>query len=76
MSIYWQKDDEERLRLQCHVNNRDSPYLTLQPVRYEHIHSDPEMYMFYDVISDAEITVIKDIAKGKVRNIIQRAYLV
>lgn len=60
-----QEDNKERPQLQCHVNNRGSPYLTLQPVRYEHLHTDPEMYLFHDVISDAEIAAVKDSAREK-----------
>lgn len=54
--------DKEQSGLQCYVDNRNSPYLTLQPVRYEQLHTDPEMYLFHDVISDAEIAVVKQLA--------------
>ncbi|XP_047499497.1 prolyl 4-hydroxylase subunit alpha-3-like [Penaeus chinensis] len=56
---------EEASQLHCHVSSRGSPYLTLQPIRYEQLHYDPEMYMFYDVLSDAEIRAIQDTAKSK-----------
>ncbi|KAK4318236.1 hypothetical protein Pmani_001203 [Petrolisthes manimaculis] len=48
--------------LRCHVGNRGSHYLTLQPVRYEELHHDPDLTIFYDVISDAEIEQLKGIA--------------
>ncbi|KAG0727500.1 Prolyl 4-hydroxylase subunit alpha-3 [Chionoecetes opilio] len=35
------------------------------PVRYEQVHTDPELYLFHDVITDAEIHLLKDIASGK-----------
>ncbi|KAK3895508.1 hypothetical protein Pcinc_000747 [Petrolisthes cinctipes] len=50
-------------RLKCHVDHRGSPFLLLQPIRYEQLHYDPELYIFYDVISDAEIDVIKSLSK-------------
>ncbi|ROT72665.1 hypothetical protein C7M84_008920, partial [Penaeus vannamei] len=56
---------EEASRLHCHVSSRGSPYLTLQPIKYEELHFDPEMYLFYDVVSDEEIRAIQDTAKSK-----------
>ncbi|KAK8386689.1 hypothetical protein O3P69_017860 [Scylla paramamosain] len=56
------REDKDQSGLQCYVDNRNSPYLTLQPVRYEQLHINPEMYLFHDVISDAEIAVVKDLA--------------
>ncbi|XP_063615193.1 prolyl 4-hydroxylase subunit alpha-1-like [Penaeus indicus] len=56
---------EEASQLHCHVSSRGSPYLTLQPIKYEELHYSPEMYMFYDVLSDAEIRAIQDTAKSK-----------
>ncbi|KAK3866680.1 hypothetical protein Pcinc_027793 [Petrolisthes cinctipes] len=48
--------------LRCHVGNRGSHYLTLQPVCYEELYRDPDLTIFYDVISDAEIEQLKGIA--------------
>ncbi|XP_042879085.1 prolyl 4-hydroxylase subunit alpha-3-like isoform X2 [Penaeus japonicus] len=58
-------DAAEASELHCHVSSRGSPYLTIQPVKYEELHYDPEMYMFYDVLSDSEIQAIQDTAKSK-----------
>ncbi|CAL4125166.1 unnamed protein product, partial [Meganyctiphanes norvegica] len=56
---------EERSRLRCHYNNRGDPWLVLQPVKYEELHYNPEMYLFHEVIQDTEIEVIKIKAKEK-----------
>ncbi|XP_045104552.1 prolyl 4-hydroxylase subunit alpha-1-like isoform X3 [Portunus trituberculatus] len=60
--VYNQNEDKDQAGLMCYVDNRNSPYLTLQPVRYEQLHTDPEMYLFHDVVSDAEIAVLKQLA--------------
>lgn len=49
--------------LKCYISTRGSPYLILRPIKVEHVHHDPEMYVFYDVISDKEGQAIKDIAR-------------
>ncbi|KAK7086831.1 Prolyl 4-hydroxylase subunit alpha-3 [Halocaridina rubra] len=54
---------EEESNLKCHISPRGSPYLILQPVKYEHLHFDPEMYLFYDVVSSPEILIIQNAAK-------------
>ncbi|XP_050728667.1 prolyl 4-hydroxylase subunit alpha-1-like [Eriocheir sinensis] len=61
------EDGKERRSLQCYFNNRGSPFLMLQPVRYEQLHHDPELYLFYDVISEAEIKIVKDIARHRLK---------
>lgn len=57
----------ELMDLQCHVSSRGQPHLILQPVKYEQLHFDPEMYLFYDVLSDSEIQAIKESAMSKVK---------
>ncbi|XP_069939749.1 prolyl 4-hydroxylase subunit alpha-2-like isoform X2 [Cherax quadricarinatus] len=50
--------------LRCHVSNRGAHYLTLQPVRYEHVYNQPDIFLFYDVISDKEIRIIQEQASS------------
>ncbi|XP_064096383.1 prolyl 4-hydroxylase subunit alpha-1-like [Macrobrachium nipponense] len=53
-------DSATLANLKCYVSARGSPYLILRPIKYEHVYNNPEMYMFYDVISNEEIQAIKD----------------
>ncbi|ROT82962.1 hypothetical protein C7M84_023863 [Penaeus vannamei] len=57
--------EEEGTGLRCRVSAMGQPHLVLQPVKYEQLHFDPEMYLFYDVLSDSEIQAIKDSALSK-----------
>lgn len=43
--------------------------LTLQPVSYEELHRDPDLTIFYNVISDAEIEELKEFASERVRQV-------
>lgn len=60
------QSEEEGTGLRCRVSAMGQPHLVLQPVKYEQLHFDPEMYLFYDVLSDSEIQAIKDSALSKV----------
>nr|XP_045588769.1 prolyl 4-hydroxylase subunit alpha-3-like [Procambarus clarkii] len=55
-----QRPQAEDGRLQCHVSSRGAPYLLLQPVRYQQVHHHPDIFLFYEVLSDHEIAVIKE----------------
>ncbi|XP_066971753.1 LOW QUALITY PROTEIN: prolyl 4-hydroxylase subunit alpha-1-like [Macrobrachium rosenbergii] len=57
--------NESAVNLKCYISSRGSPYLILRPIKVEHVHHDPEMYVFYDVISDKEGQAIKDRAKSQ-----------
>ncbi|XP_066971754.1 prolyl 4-hydroxylase subunit alpha-1-like [Macrobrachium rosenbergii] len=57
--------NETAVNLKCYISSRGSPYLILRPIKVEHVHHDPEMYVFYDVISDKEGQAIKDRAKSQ-----------
>ncbi|KAK7086832.1 Prolyl 4-hydroxylase subunit alpha-3 [Halocaridina rubra] len=57
--------DKEKAKFRCYVSSRESPFLTLQPVKYEHLHDDPEMYLFHEVISPKEVVMIQDTARDK-----------
>ncbi|KAK7065906.1 hypothetical protein SK128_008514, partial [Halocaridina rubra] len=56
------KDGEAYNRLKCHISDRGSPYLRLQPVKYEELHYEPILYFYYDILSSDQIQVIKDLA--------------
>ncbi|XP_068233923.1 prolyl 4-hydroxylase subunit alpha-1-like [Palaemon carinicauda] len=58
--------------LKCYVSDRGSPYLILHPIKYEHVHNNPEMYVFHEVIFDEEIQAIKDTATS----LLQRSLVV
>ena len=43
-----------------------SAFMALQPIKREQISLNPPVTVFYDVISDDEIDILKSIAKPKV----------
>ena len=53
-------------KLRCRITNRGHPYLLLQPVRIEEFMHDPNVTMFYDVITDKEIETIKSLSLSRV----------
>ncbi|XP_064096598.1 prolyl 4-hydroxylase subunit alpha-1-like isoform X4 [Macrobrachium nipponense] len=55
--------NEAAASLKCYISSRGSPYLILRPIKVEQVLHDPEMYVFYDVISDNEVQAIKDVAR-------------
>ncbi|XP_064096394.1 prolyl 4-hydroxylase subunit alpha-1-like [Macrobrachium nipponense] len=57
--------NETIVSLKCYISTRGSPYLILRPIKVEHVHHDPEMYVFYDVISGKEVQAIKDRARSQ-----------
>ncbi|XP_068233920.1 prolyl 4-hydroxylase subunit alpha-1-like [Palaemon carinicauda] len=56
---------ESSANLKCYISSRGSPYLILRPIKVEQVSQDPEMYLFYDVISDKEGKAIKDAARSE-----------
>ena len=49
--------------LTCWLDHRTHPYLLIQPVRVELVHSQPDIWMFHDVISLKELDDIKQTAQ-------------
>ncbi|CAL1301538.1 unnamed protein product [Larinioides sclopetarius] len=47
--------------LKCHLLS-PHPYLLLQPVKEEQLWAEPKISLFYDVISDREINIMKSLA--------------
>ncbi|KAL3079663.1 hypothetical protein niasHS_013945 [Heterodera schachtii] len=53
-------------KLYCYLK-RDKPYLKLAPHKVEIVHYEPLVVVFRNVISDAEIAVVKQLATPRVR---------
>lgn len=53
--------------LRCHVSHRGEPHLLLRPLRYEQLHTDPEIYLFHNVLSHAEMQLLRDISLNEVQ---------
>ena len=47
--------------MKCRLVNHH-PYLTLQPVKEEELWKEPKISLYYDVISDKEIEILKSLA--------------
>ncbi|KAF8788354.1 Prolyl 4-hydroxylase subunit alpha-1 like protein [Argiope bruennichi] len=47
--------------LKCHLQSHH-PYLLLQPVKEEQLWDEPKISLFYDIISDREINIMKSLA--------------
>ncbi|XP_047492616.1 prolyl 4-hydroxylase subunit alpha-3-like [Penaeus chinensis] len=43
---------------QCHISSRGSPFLVLQPVKWEYLSHNPEMIIFPNFLSDEEARII------------------
>ncbi|XP_049867834.1 prolyl 4-hydroxylase subunit alpha-1 isoform X2 [Pectinophora gossypiella] len=52
-------------RLTCRYLTENHPYLKLAPIKSEQRYIDPDVYVFYDVISDSEIEYIQELAKPR-----------
>lgn len=60
------KSQRQRDKLSCYYN-RNRPTQVLRPVKVETLSSDPNLYLFHDVISDSEIEHIKKLAKPQLK---------
>ena len=59
------QSQRQRDRLSCYYN-RNRPTQVLRPVKVETLSSNPDLYLFHDVISESEIEHIKKLAKPQV----------
>ncbi|KAK3090445.1 hypothetical protein FSP39_011937 [Pinctada imbricata] len=59
------KVNKDKHRLVCRYHNNNNPSLLIQPIKQEEIFLDPWIVMYYDVMSDSEIKVIKELATPK-----------
>ena len=48
--------------MKCRYEDRGQPYLRLMPVKMEQFSAEPALYSFHDIISDAEIEAVKQLA--------------
>lgn len=60
------KSQRQRDKLSCYYN-RNRPTQVLRPVKVETLNSDPDLYLFHDVISESEIELIKKLAKPQLK---------
>ncbi|XP_053628135.2 prolyl 4-hydroxylase subunit alpha-2-like [Cherax quadricarinatus] len=58
--------EQQQRGLQCHVSSMGSPYLLLRPAKYEQLLRHPELYLYYDVISQNEIEVVQQLSEKAV----------
>ncbi|XP_069159184.1 prolyl 4-hydroxylase subunit alpha-1 isoform X1 [Procambarus clarkii] len=49
-------------KLFCYYQHGPSEFLRISPVKTEMVHINPTVYIYYDVLSDSEIAVIKELA--------------
>ncbi|CAG9863081.1 unnamed protein product [Phyllotreta striolata] len=49
-------------KLKCRYLSRNDPFLKLAPFKIEEAHLKPDLYIFHDVMSDAEIETVKRLA--------------
>lgn len=55
--------------LRCEYNFKNSPFLTIAPLKEELLSSNPKIVLFHDVIYDSEIEKLVKEAARKVRRI-------
>jgi prolyl 4-hydroxylase len=51
--------------LKCRLVTRNSAFLRLAPLKLEEVHHNPDIVIFYDVMSDAEIQTVQTLAKPR-----------
>jgi hypothetical protein len=54
-------------KLKCYHDNRGDPWFTLQPVKVEQVHLTPDIFLFHDIVTTAELEDIKKTAGPLVR---------
>lgn len=52
-------------RLTCHYMTENHPFLKIAPIKVEMMYLNPDIYVFYDVLSDDEIDTIKEMARPR-----------
>ena len=55
-------------RLRCRYITNNHPFLLLGPIKEEEAYLNPRLVVYYDVISDEEIEVVKAMAQPRVRS--------
>ena len=49
-------------KLKCYHDTRNDPWFSLQPVKVEQVHIAPDIFLFHDIITKAELDDIKKTA--------------
>ncbi len=55
--------------LTCFYLHKNNPRLLIQPVKVEVVYPDPMITILHDILTDAEMNRLKELAGPKVRNI-------
>ena len=55
-------------KLKCYHDTRNDPWFKLQPVKVEQVHISPDIFLFHDIITKAELDDIKKTAGPLVIN--------
>ena len=63
----FQLSPQRQAKLFCRYRHNNHPLLILRPVKEEQVLDQPAIYLFHDVVGDAEIDEIKSLASPKVR---------
>ncbi|CAF1329145.1 unnamed protein product [Adineta ricciae] len=59
---------QREAKLFCRYRHNNHPLLILRPVKEEQVLDQPAIFLFHDVVSDAEIAEIKSLASPKIAN--------
>ena len=54
--------------LKCIMLHHNRPFLKLGPFKYEYKHTDPEIGLLHDFISENESLKIRQLAKGRMKS--------
>lgn len=53
-------------KLKCKYVSHNNPFLLIAPFKVEEAHHKPDLFIYHDVMSDAEIETIKRLAVPRV----------
>jgi prolyl 4-hydroxylase len=56
----------QKSKLKCRLNFGFHKYLTIGPIKEEEVHLNPRIVIFYDVISDKETQLVKEMSSPRV----------
>ncbi|KAG5881337.1 hypothetical protein JTB14_020587 [Gonioctena quinquepunctata] len=54
--------EEITAKLKCRYLTNNNPFLLIAPLKVEEVYQNPNLFMFYDVMSDSEIATVKELA--------------
>lgn len=55
-------------KAKCFYSRGGHKHLLIAPIKTEQVHIQPDIWIYYDVMSDSEIKIIQELAKPKVSN--------